>query len=74
MKYGLTAEPSAWFFVIRTGLSLGMAFGLQLTAEQMASVMLFTEAVLALFGRSMVTPNVKLDPGTVTLAKMGEKP
>jgi len=70
----LTRRPAATLYVVRTGLALAMAFGLHWSAEQMAAVMFFTEGVLALFGYSTTTPNAKLDPATVTLAKMGEKP
>jgi hypothetical protein len=68
-NWGLTSEPSAWFYVIRMGLLMAMNFGLKLTAEQQASVLMFSEAVLALFGRSIVTPNAKLDPEVVQQAK-----
>ena len=67
-------RPAATLFAVRCGINLAMAYGLHLTVEQMSSTMLFTEALLALIGDSTTTPNAKLDPATVTLAKMGEKP
>lgn len=70
----LTRRPAATLFLVRCGLNLGLAYGLHLSVEQMSSTMLFTEAVLGLIGDSTTTPNAKLDPSTVTLAKMGEKP
>jgi hypothetical protein len=69
-----TRRPAATLFVARALLNLLMAYGLNLTIEQFSTTMFFTEAVLGLIGDSTTTPNAKLDPGTVTLAKMGEKP
>lgn len=70
----LTRRPAATLFVARTGLNMLMAYGLHLTIEQFSTTLLFQEAVLGLFGDQTTTPNNKLDPTTVVLAKMGEKP
>lgn len=70
----LIRRPAATLFVVRAAISCAMSFGLSFTAEQMTATMLLTEAIFALFGDATTTPNAKLDPGTVALAKMGEKP
>lgn len=70
----LTRRPAASLFAVRAGINLLMAYGLHLSVEQMSSTMLFTEALFGVFGDQTTTPNARLDPSTVTLAKMGEKP
>jgi hypothetical protein len=53
----LMNEPVLLGGAIRAVLLAGMAFGLTVTPEQLAAVMLAVEAVLALFTRAIVTPN-----------------
>lgn len=60
MDWQFRFEPAVWLGLIRAGLSLGMAFGLDWTAEQVAVTMLFTEAVLTVIQRSVVTPNARM--------------
>jgi hypothetical protein len=50
-------EPVIVASVVQSGLALGMAFGLHLTPEQIASILAFTGTVLALLARAAVTPN-----------------
>lgn len=50
-------EPVLWLAVIRAAIAAGAAFGFNLTGEQVAAVVLLSEAVLALVTRSQVTPN-----------------
>lgn len=69
-----TRRPAASLFLVRCGLNMVMAYGLHLTVEQFSTTMVFTEALFAFIGDSTTTPNAKLNPATVTLAKMGEKP
>lgn len=70
----LVRRPAATLFFLRCGLNMLMAYGLHLTIEQFSTTMVFTEAGFALIGDSTTTPNSKLDPDTVVLAQMGEKP
>jgi hypothetical protein len=53
----LLNEPVLIGTAIRAVVLAGMAFGLQITPEQLAAVMLAIEAVLALVTRTLVTPN-----------------
>lgn len=56
------AEPTMILAVVQAGLALGMAFGLHITVQQMALILTFTGAVLALINRSQVT-----SPGTLQM-------
>lgn len=49
-------EPVAIAAALRAVLLAAMAFGLKMSADQMAAVMVAVEAILALFVRSKVTP------------------
>jgi len=51
-------EPVAIMAVIRAGLAMAVGFGFSLDPEQMALIILFVEAVLALITRQQVTPYV----------------
>lgn len=73
-KYGLTRNPTKWSAFGRVCVSIGIAFGLGWSGEQVAVVHTAIELFVQMFDGSLVTPNAKLDPGTVILAKMGEKP
>lgn len=50
-------EPVAWAALVRAAIGLASAFGFNLSGEQVASIMLFVEVVLALVTRQSVTPN-----------------
>ena len=50
-------EPVALSAALRAVMLAGMAFGLHLSVEQLAAVMLAVEMVLALLTRANVTPN-----------------
>lgn len=52
----MRTEPVALAAALRCVLLAACAFGLGLTAEQIAAVCIALEAVLALFVRSRVTP------------------
>lgn len=52
----LGREPVLWMVAAQASIGLGVAFGLALTADQVAAVMSFTAAVLGLIVRSRVTP------------------
>jgi hypothetical protein len=54
----LSREPVAIMAIIRSGLAMAVGFGLQLEPEQIATIIVFTEAILALITRQQVTPFV----------------
>lgn len=56
----LNREPALWVAALEAVLLLAMAFGLNLTAEQLAYTMAAAIAVLALVTRQAVTPNVSV--------------
>ena len=62
----LRAEPVALLYVVQSGLLLSLAFGLELTEEQLAAVLTFSGAVLSLIARQAVTPNQRV---AVTVAE-----
>ena len=63
------SEPTMLLAVVQAGLALGMGFGLNITAQQMALILTFTGAVLALINRSQVTSPATLQNMTpATLA------
>lgn len=49
-------EPVLWLAALRAVVVLGTAFGLELSAEQIAAVYLSMEAILSLAARQQVTP------------------
>lgn len=51
-----SAEPVAWSAFIRAVILCVIAFGVKMTLDQVAAVMLVVELGLALFTRSKVTP------------------
>ena len=53
-------EPALVLGLIQAGLALAIGFGLQLTGDQVALIMAFSSAVVAVIVRQNVTPNVKL--------------
>lgn len=52
----ISREPVMTMSVIQAGLALAMAFGFNMTAQQMGSILVFTAAVLGWLTRSKVTP------------------
>jgi hypothetical protein len=64
MKDFWKAEPTLILAVVQAGLALGMAFGLNITAQQMALILTFTGALLALINRSVVTSPATLQTMT----------
>lgn len=52
----LNAEPVAIAGLIQAGLALLVAFGLNLSPEQIGAIMAFTAAALAVLVRRKVTP------------------
>lgn len=58
----IKAEPVVVTMFVRAVILAVTAFGLQLSAEQVAAIMLVVEAGLALFTRKNVTPVTDVDP------------
>ena len=56
----LRAEPIQAQAMVQTGVALGCAFGLGLSAQQIAAIIAFTASVLAFVTRQAVTPNANL--------------
>ena len=54
----LNREPALIAAAVRACVLAATAFGLEWTGEQVAALMLAVEAVLAVFVRQSVTPNV----------------
>lgn len=52
--------PVRWSAFVRASVLVLTAFGMHLTSEQIAALMMFVEAALAIFTHNQVTPNVKL--------------
>lgn len=52
----LMAEPVMVLAVVQMGLALVVAFGLQLSGEQVGAIVAFSAAVLGLVARQKVTP------------------
>jgi hypothetical protein len=59
MKTLWNREPALFVAVVQALLALLLAFGVQLTVEQVGTIMAFTTAVLAWVVRSQVTPTGK---------------
>ena len=58
----IQSEPVAAQALVQSGIALGCAFGLHMTADQIAATLAFTATALAFFTRKAVTPNAKLPP------------
>jgi hypothetical protein len=52
----MRTEPVALMSLLRAGIALLMAFGLNLTNEQTVAVVLFAEALTTVWTRSKVSP------------------
>lgn len=50
-------EPAMIVALLQAAIALGVSFGLQLTSEQIGTIMAFTAAILGLITRSQVSPN-----------------
>jgi hypothetical protein len=68
----LNREPVAIMYLVQTGIALGVAFGFDLTPEQMAGILAFTGALLTVFTRTQVTPFVAV--GTTPMAGVATTP
>ena len=69
----IKSEPVAFAELIRTGLLLAIVFGVTITEQQLAAVMVFIGAAITLFTRQAVTPNTKVDT-VVTVERTGTDP
>lgn len=69
---GFRTEPVAVAAAIRACLLVGIAFGLDWTEQQLASVMLAVELVLALVLRSQVATATTLRQAGTTVAEVHE--
>ena len=58
MKF--STEPALWIEVVRTGLVMAILFGLHLTDQQLAGIMVFLGALALVIVRQSVTPNAKV--------------
>lgn len=56
----IQAEPVTVQALVQSAIALGSAFGLHLSAEQIAAVLAFSAMVLSVLTRQVVTPNAKL--------------
>lgn len=64
-------EPALALGFVQTVLGLVLAFGLDLSNEQVGAIMAVTAAVLALVTRSQVTPTTKGAPDEAGAADTG---
>lgn len=64
MKSGITNlwgnEPALILGLVQAGIVLVMAFGLQLTVEQVGAIMAFINILLAVLTRTQVVPTTKI--------------
>lgn len=49
-------EPVLWLALVQGAITLVVAFGLDLSAEQVGAIVLFTGSILNVIARSFVTP------------------
>ena len=69
LSAALNAEPVAIAALVQAGLTLLVAFGLHLTTEQIAAILTFTGALLAVLVRGKVTAPATIahiDPALIT--------
>ena len=59
MKQLFKSEPAAVLAAVQSALALMLAFGVDLTTEQVGTIVAVTSAVLGLIVRSQVTPITK---------------
>ncbi len=77
MKNFWQTEPTLILAVVQAGLALGMGFGLNISAQQMALILTFTGTVLAVVNRSVVTSPAALQtmsPKTLDAAQKTPEP
>lgn len=60
MKNLITNEPVAIVALVEAVLALVVAFGLDLSGEQVATIVAVTTTLLAVVARALVTPVAKL--------------
>ena len=53
-------EPALILGLVQAGLALAIGFGLNLSGDQVALIMAFSSALVAVIVRQNVTPNAKL--------------
>jgi hypothetical protein len=63
----IKSEPVAIQALIQVTLGLVLAFGVKLTTEQIAAIMAFVGALLAVITRQLVTPMSKINATTITV-------
>ena len=71
-RFGFNAEPVAVAAAIRAVLLALMAFGLHVTEQQLAAVMLAVELVLALVVRTQVTSDATMRAAGTSAAEVRE--
>ncbi len=54
-------EPVMFMSVIQAGISLAVAFGTKLTAEQIGALLAFSAALIGFLMRSQVTPTARME-------------
>ena len=72
----LGREPALILGLIQAGIALAVGFGLNLTGDQVALIMAFSSAVVAVITRTVSTPvaSPRLPIGTVVTAPDGGQP
>jgi hypothetical protein len=58
----ITNEPALILGAVQAALTLAVVFGVKLTPEQIAGVLTFSGALLALLTRQLVVPVAKMQP------------
>ena len=66
----IRAEPTVFGEVVRSFLLLLILFGVTITEQQLAGIMMFIGLVITFFTRRSVTPNTKVDTH-VTVTRTG---
>jgi hypothetical protein len=61
IKNLIQTEPVLLMGLVQSAIAMLTAFGLGWTAEQVALVLAFTQTLLSVIARGMVTPNQKFD-------------
>ena len=64
MQWFFTAvknEPAVFGEMIRSGILLAIVFGVAITEQQLAAIMVFLGIVITFFTRAASTPNTKVD-------------
>jgi hypothetical protein len=61
IKRLIQQEPVLLMGLVQSGIAMLTAFGLGWTAEQVALVLAFTQTLLSVVARTLVTPNASFD-------------